>query len=191
MRAIIYEAGFEQRQVYVLPNGRFTVQAASDLLVTGGLNEPKRVLALSDEEVLQALHTAAPELVVPDGLQIWQVRHPEQYSLLGPQAPFPEAYRLCAVLLEDMTLEEAFERTQHGIVRDPVKGMVEDDLAWPSRPGVWSRDVRTVSSSVGDVYVQRDQAWRVQGVGFKCLTAPEVRDGPAGERGQADVSEGA
>ena len=190
MREIIYEAGFERREVYLLPNGRFTVQAASDLLLTGGLNEPERVLALPDAEALQALHTAAPELVVPEGLQIWQLRHPERYSLLGPEAPFPEAYRLCAVLLEDMTLEEAFERTQHGIVRDLTKGMVEDDLAWPSRPGVWSRAVRIASSSVGDVYVQHDQAWRVQGMGFKRLTAPEVSTDPSSERGRDNVLEG-
>ncbi|AFD27664.1 hypothetical protein DGo_PB0395 (plasmid) [Deinococcus gobiensis I-0] len=100
MREIIYEAGFERREVYLLPNGRFTVQVASDLLLTGGLNEPERVLALPDAEALQVLHTAAPELVVPEGLQIWQLRHPERYSLLGPEAPFPEAYRLCAVLLQ-------------------------------------------------------------------------------------------
>ena len=87
-----------------------------------------------------------------------------------------------------MTLKEAFERTQHGIVRDPTEGMVEDDLAWPSRPGVWSRAVRTVSSSVGDVYVQGNEAWWVQGVGFQRLTASEVSDHSAGERGPDEAS---
>lgn len=55
MREIIYEAGFERREIYLLPNGRFTVQAASDLLLTGGLNEPERVLTLPDAEALQIL----------------------------------------------------------------------------------------------------------------------------------------